>query len=304
MSHHLDSPIARQDPRLDITDLYVFRGETGTVFAMDVCHSKAGDLPVPGYHPEGKYEFKIDLNGDTQEEVTYRFTFGDRSTADTQSVELRRLTGADASDPHAAGTVIAMGSTDDVLSANDGTRAWAGMAGDPFWIEPDVLHAVGHAFQDGTIVDLTSGIRARPPTSSPGTTSTPSCSKSRMARLDQHGREWADRSLGPRQPADGCRGLALHKPLGLPMIHPLFTQYNEDLGDRLNGGVPSTDFEMFGETVINEIAGVVTAYGTAEDPRALRRVGRSSLFAQHPSLPGRNTSGVRVRHMERAVTHR
>jgi hypothetical protein len=24
MSHHLDSPIARQDPRLDITDLYVF----------------------------------------------------------------------------------------------------------------------------------------------------------------------------------------------------------------------------------------------------------------------------------------
>ena len=27
MSHHLDSPIARQDIRLDITDLYVFRGE-------------------------------------------------------------------------------------------------------------------------------------------------------------------------------------------------------------------------------------------------------------------------------------
>ncbi len=26
MSHHLDSPIARQDVRLDITDLYVFRG--------------------------------------------------------------------------------------------------------------------------------------------------------------------------------------------------------------------------------------------------------------------------------------
>ena len=30
MSHHLDSPIARQDIRLDITDLYAFRGETGT----------------------------------------------------------------------------------------------------------------------------------------------------------------------------------------------------------------------------------------------------------------------------------
>lgn len=39
MSHHLDSPIARQDIRLDITDLYVFRGEIGTVFAINVCHS-------------------------------------------------------------------------------------------------------------------------------------------------------------------------------------------------------------------------------------------------------------------------
>ena len=35
-----------------------------------------------------------------------------------------------------------------------GLRVWAGKAGDPFWIEPDVLHAVGHAFQDGTVVNL------------------------------------------------------------------------------------------------------------------------------------------------------
>ena len=48
MSHHLDSPIARQDIRLDITDLYVFRGEKGTVFAINVCHSIFGAIPVPG----------------------------------------------------------------------------------------------------------------------------------------------------------------------------------------------------------------------------------------------------------------
>src|SRR5277367_5371204 len=53
MSHHLDSPIARQDIRLDITDLYVFGGETGTVFAINVCHSIFGPIPAPGYHPEG-----------------------------------------------------------------------------------------------------------------------------------------------------------------------------------------------------------------------------------------------------------
>lgn len=54
MSHHLDSPIARQDIRLDITDLYVFHGA----------------LPAPGYHPEGMYEFKIDLNSDAIEHLT------------------------------------------------------------------------------------------------------------------------------------------------------------------------------------------------------------------------------------------
>ena len=69
MSHHLDSPLARQDIRLDITDLYVFRGETGTVFAINVCHSIFGAIPVPGYHPEGMYEFKIDFDGDAIEEL-------------------------------------------------------------------------------------------------------------------------------------------------------------------------------------------------------------------------------------------
>jgi hypothetical protein len=47
MSRHLDSPIARQDIRLDITDLYVFRGETGTVFVISVCHSIFGPFPLP-----------------------------------------------------------------------------------------------------------------------------------------------------------------------------------------------------------------------------------------------------------------
>ena len=52
------------------------------------------------------------------------------------------------------------------------------------------------------------------------------------------------------------------------MIHPLFTQYNEDLGNRLNAGRPFDDFPTHGEAVIQAIAGVVAAYGTAEDPKA------------------------------------
>ncbi len=35
---------------------------------------------------------------------------------------------------------------------------WAGHAGDPFWIEPEVLHAVGHAFRMGPRSILLGGI--------------------------------------------------------------------------------------------------------------------------------------------------
>ncbi|MGI5213541.1 hypothetical protein [Plantactinospora sp. CA-290183] len=43
MSHHLDSPLAREDSRLDLTDQFVFRGEGGTVLIMNVNSSAAGE---------------------------------------------------------------------------------------------------------------------------------------------------------------------------------------------------------------------------------------------------------------------
>ena len=100
MSHHLIHQIARQDIRLDITDLYVFRGETGTALVINVCHSIFGPIPVPGYHPEGMYEFKIDLNHDTIEDITYRITFDERDAHGNQRYLVRCARGAEAVDPH------------------------------------------------------------------------------------------------------------------------------------------------------------------------------------------------------------
>ena len=154
MSHHLDSPIARQDIRLDITDLYVFRGETGTVFVIDLCHSIFGTIPVPGYHPEGMYEFKVDLDADAVEDLTYRITFDDRDAQGKQRYVVRCIKGADAVKPDAPGVIVARGTTGETVTTPTGLPVWADKAGDPFWIEPDVLHAVGHAFQDGTRVNL------------------------------------------------------------------------------------------------------------------------------------------------------
>ena len=269
MSHHLDSPIARQDIRLDITDLYVFRGETGTVFVINVCHSIFGAIPVPGYHPEGMYEFKVDVNGDAIEEITYRLTFDARDANGKQKYVVRQIKGKDATDPHAPGTVVAEGVTGEATAAPAGFRVWADKAGDPFWIEPDVLHAVGHAFQDGTTVNLTGWDPARAKNLFAGHTvysivlEVPDQELLAASGGNRRVGIWAVSTLATD--AGGWRSI---NRVGLPMIHPLFTQYNEDLGNRLNAGRPLDDFAIYGETAVKEIAGVVAANGTSEDARA------------------------------------
>jgi hypothetical protein len=269
MSHHLDSPIARQDIRLDITDLYVFRGETGTVFVINVCHSIFGPIPVPGYHPEGMYEFKIDLNGDAVEDVTYRITFDERDSQEKQRYVVRCIRGAQAVDPDAAGTVVAQGTTGETSTTAGGLRVWAGKAGDPFWIEPDVLHAVGHAFQDGTVVNLSGWDPSRAKNLFAGHTvysivlEVPDAELLAGAGDRRRIGVWAVATLATD--AGGWRSI---NRVGLPMIHPLFTQFNEDLGNRLNAGRPADDFATYGEAVTKAIAGVVSANGTAQDPQA------------------------------------
>jgi Domain of unknown function (DUF4331) len=269
MSHHLDSPLAREDVRLDITDLYVFRGETGTVFVMNVCHSIAGDIPVPGYHPEGMYEFKIDGDGDAIEDITYRVNFGERDEQGQQRFVLRCTTGADAVDPHASGTSVAQGSTGQAVTTATGLRFWAGKAGDPFWIEPEVLHAVGHAFQDGTAIDLSGWDPREARNLFAGHTVysiVVEVPDAKLIETEGGGRRigvWAVATLATD--AGGWRSI---NRVGLPMIHPLFTQFNEELGNRLNAGCPADDLATHGGTVSQAIARVVAATGTAEDPAA------------------------------------
>ena len=62
MSHHLDTPLARQNGQLYIDDLYVFPGDHSTVFVMDVNSITGADVK-PGFHPEARYEFKMHVDG-------------------------------------------------------------------------------------------------------------------------------------------------------------------------------------------------------------------------------------------------
>jgi hypothetical protein len=266
MSHHLDSPIARADVRLDISDVYLFRGEWGTVFVMNVGHSLAGQ-DVVGFHPEAMYEFKIDGDGDAVEELTYRVTFVDSDVVGHQRMQLRRIDGA-AGDPLAAGIVVAEGGMGSTVEGGDGTRLWAGKAGDPFWVEPNVLHAVGKAFQHGTTIDLSGWDREHAQNVFAGHTvfslvlEVPDAVLVPVARQERRVGVWGLTTLGTD--AGGWRRI---NRAGLPMVHPLFAQLNEDLGNRLNGGRPADDRQTFGAMITDMVAGVVAAYGTAQDPR-------------------------------------
>lgn len=266
MSHHLDSPLARQDVRLDISDLYLFRGEQGTALVMNVSHS-AGAPPVPGFHPEGRYEFKIDLDGDAVEDLTYRFVFGERDPQQRQSVEVTRIAGASGDESGAQGEVVLRGESETELTGDRGERVWTGAAGDPFWIEPTVLQAVGHAVHDGTTIDLGDWTPAKAQNAFAGATlfSIVLELPDDVLAAAVQGRigVWALASL--QTDAGGWRSI---NRVGLPMIHPLFAQFDEHLGDELNLGTPAEDPDRFRDLVVARTAGVVGAYGGAQDAAA------------------------------------
>jgi hypothetical protein len=146
---------------------------------------------------------------------------------------------------------------------------WAGKAGDPFWIEPDVLRAVGEAFQHGTRIDLDAWDSRQAKNLFAGHSvysivlEVPNAVLLAVAGHEQRIGLWGLTTLATD--AGGWRPINRG---GLPMIHPLFTQLNEGLGNRLNGGRPSEDPQTYGKLLVDLVAAMVTANGTTEDPGA------------------------------------
>jgi hypothetical protein len=241
MSHHLDSPAARADARLNISDTYVFRGDRGTVFVMDVCSDAAGPDAPKGFHPEARYEFRIDSTGDAVEDLAYRFTFGAAGADGAQGLELRRLAGEDASDDHAQGVPLLSGTTGRELVTDRGLRVWAGRAADPFWMNPAVVEAVGHAFQQGTDVDVPAQDTAQVSSLFAGqkvsslVLEVPDADLLPFTRDSRIG-VWATTAL-----ATDAGGWHRINRCGLPMVSPIFAQFDDELAERLNRTAPADD---------------------------------------------------------------
>jgi hypothetical protein len=137
MSHHFDTPTAREDPRINVCDFYLFRGRPGfTVMAMTV-NPNAGQSGPDAFREEGLYAFRFDLDGDAREELSFKVRFGavthgdDKGHAHAQSFDVRRASGAAAASG-ADGELIAAGQTGRVVEAESGVKVFAGLAPDLF----------------------------------------------------------------------------------------------------------------------------------------------------------------------------
>ena len=285
MPHHLDSRLIHQDTRLEIADLYVFRGDVGTVFILNVNSSVVGATAQQGFHPTGQYTIKLDLDGDAVEDLTYRLTFAERDGAGKQAVELRRLSGREAHSPTALGTVIAGGATGAVIAGVAGVHLWAGLASDPFYIDRTVGTAVAAAFKAGARVDLSGwqvdtaeNLFAGATVSAivlevPDTEITwrlretpyeaPNGDFTWRLRPERRINVWASTLLAIDRGHWRTTSRAGH-----PMIQSIFFPDEDDESSRYNMTAPADDLANYGERFARMVTAVVAAHGTAADPGA------------------------------------
>jgi hypothetical protein len=149
MSHHYSGPdfgFPQGDARLDLTDLYAFPkpGEADkSILIMNVHPSAVVDPPglttAEPFSPEALYELRIDTDGDSVADITYRVRF--LSSEDgSQTATLRRVEGAQAVGTGDGGQIIveaapvSTGRNVRVTDAGD-YRFFAGWRSDPFFFD-------------------------------------------------------------------------------------------------------------------------------------------------------------------------
>jgi hypothetical protein len=265
MSHHLDTPLARQNGQLYIDDLYVFPGDRSTVFIMDVNSTITGPDVQRGFHPEGRYEFKVHFDGADFEALTYRVSFGERDSGGRQALQLHALTGDEAREDAAAGTLVLEGQTGEPAGQSD-TRIWAGRIGDPFYIDLARLATVNTAVRSGTAVDR-SAWRAEDAQNSFADTTVESIV---LEVSHQHPQLRAGARTGvwcATKLATDAGGWRQINRFGQPMMWPIFWPDDTDFSNPANSRHPSADFNADGNWIGGLIAAAVSANGTSNDPQ-------------------------------------
>jgi hypothetical protein len=276
MSHHLDTPLARQNGQLYIDDLCVFPGDGSTVFVMDVNSTITEPHVQQGFHPEARYEFKVHPDGADFEELTYRVSFDEADSDGRQALQVHALTGDEAREDSATGELILEGRTGETVRGGD-TRIWAGRITDWFYIDLSLLFKINAAVKDGTAPDL-SEWRPEDAENSFADTTVESIvlEVSNEHPLLQDGTRigvWSATKLATD--AGGWRQI---NRAGHPMMWPIFWPEDTKFDNPANTRHPSEDFDAVGEYIAAQVGAVVSASGTAQDPQAYGEAVARALF--------------------------
>jgi Domain of unknown function (DUF4331) len=282
MSHHLDSPTAKEDGRVDITDIYVFAGESAntTVLIMAV-NPLAGELSPTTFRAGALYDFKIDTNADVIEDLDYRITFGEPDANGIQRIELHRLEGSAATEYSSDGKLIAAGNTGEVIAMGDGGRIWAGMAVDPFFFNLGAFGEFAKLIEEENRFD-------------------PSVFDTAENALAGHNVtaiviELPNAALSPKTmhlwgtttiPYEG-NWKTINR-AATPLIQQVFI-HDEHMKDAYNKTLPRDDVAKYGEAIATFTAKVTQLAGTTTDPQAYGQQVVQFLFpdvlAYNPLLP-------------------
>lgn len=274
MSHHLDTPLARQNGQLYIDDLYVFPGNRSTVFVMDVNSTITERHVQQGFHPEARYEFKVHFDGADFEALTYRVSFGEADSDGRQALQLYALTGDDAREDFAAGELLLEGRTGETVTGSD-TRLWAGRISDSFYIDLSLLGMVNSTVRNGTALDLSGWRPENAQNSFTGTTveSIVLEVSHQQLRPGTHIGVWCVTKL-----ATDSGGWRQINRAGYPMMWPIFWPDDTHFTNPANTRHPSEDFDADGKYIGDLIAAAVAASGTSDDPQGYGQTVARELF--------------------------
>ena len=276
MSHHLDTPLAAQTGQLFLDDLYVFPGEDSTVLIMDVNSNVNGLHSEPGFHPEARYEFKVHFDGADFETLTYRVSFGQPDANGRQPLRLHELTGEQAREDSAVGSLVLEGQTGETTTVG-GTRLWAGRIADSFYIDLSLLAIINGAIASGTAPDLSKWRPENAANSFAGSlvdSIVLEVSRSHpQLRSGARTGVWAATKLATD--AGGWRQI---NRAGHPMMWPIFWPNDTHFTNPANSRHPSEDVSAAAKYIGDQIAAVVAASGTSGDPQGYGQAVARELF--------------------------
>jgi Domain of unknown function (DUF4331) len=269
VSHHFDTPTAREDPRLNLCDFYLFAGTPGTtVMAMTVNAAATVASPAP-FRDEALYVFRFDTDGDHREDVSFKVRFGELVHVSTDGVERHaqtfdvRFATGDNAVAGGDGQMIAAGTTGAVVLGDNGIRAFAGVVNDVFggdavavndfkdsfaagFYKPEAFNNRVNFFADRTV----GGIVIEVPNA--------------LLGKDKPVHAWSTVSLYGHAPEQQVARW------GLPLFTHLFLN-DDDLREAFNRTPLSGDHASFIASTVDTVTKYVTLAGTSPEPPVYAR---------------------------------